>query len=240
MAAFRRLPITLLEMIIVISILALASGIVAVNINKALVDQRFRTEVGMVVDKMRLAQDLMLILGTDVHLNFEENEKGDGINFWLDTETELPKNVKYEIHKKDKETLRTIKGVFLADELVSEIKEKYIDVKFLSHGAVMSKGIMRLATSDKDSPPKGTLQSFICLAGYPRPIVSYTSKEEADKFCTSLEDDQDERLTQDTISKLPEKLKQPDPQATENNFQDRKDTIKPKNQSSESKAQEKE
>lgn len=208
-----------------ITILSIGSGIVAISINKALVDQRFRTEVGLIVDEMRLAQDLMLILGTDVHLNFSENDHGDGIKYWLELETNLPENVQREVLRK-KKFLKTVKGVFLADELVSEIKEKHIDVKFLSNGSVMSKGIMRLSTTDKESSPKDALQSYICLAGYPRPISSYDKKEDAEKVCLKLEDDLDDRLTQDTIQRLPEKVKKLDSPKVETNSEDQKNNKK--------------
>lgn len=206
MATIQRRAITLLEMIIVIAILSLASGIVAISINKALADQRFRSEVALVVDELRLAQDLMLILGTDVHVFFQLNKDGTGIDYGIDLETKLSPHVQREVTRK-KKNLKTIKGVFFVDQLTAMERENYIDLKFLSNGAVMSKGIMRLASTDDESVPKGTLESFICLAGYPKPIMSSETNEEAEQNCQSFDDDLDERLTQDTIQRLPEKLK---------------------------------
>lgn len=209
----RRLPITLLELLIVMGILALISGIVAISINKALIDQRFRSEVDLIVNELRLAQDLMLILGTDVHLNFSEAKDGAGIEYWIKLETILPKNVQKEVLRKRK-PLKTIHGVFLEDQLVTEIKEKHIDVKFLSNGAVMSKGIMLLSTSDKESQQQGALNRYICLAGYPRPIQSSDTKEGAEKLCYAFEEGLDDRLTTDTILRLPERLKKEEPETT--------------------------
>ena len=220
MYKIRPLPATLLEIIIVMTILLLGAGIAGININKALVEQRFRSEVGIIVDELRLAQNLMLILGTDVHLHFEVDQSGKSISYKLELETALPKNVQYEIMRK-REPLKTIKGVFLADELVTEIKEKHIDIKFLSNGAVMSKGILRLASSDNENVPKGTLESFICLAGYPKPISSNDTKEEAEKNCLKFEQDLDARLTQDTSLRIPEKLKQPDPASSNNSSEEK-------------------
>lgn len=204
--SIHRRTITLMEVLIVISILALGSGMVAININKAIVEQRFRSEVGLIVDEMRLAQDLMLILGTDVHLHFAESKGGKGIQYWLELETNVSAHVQRELLRKRKE-LQTIKGVFLEDKLVWEIKESHIDVKFLSNGAVMSEGVMRLATSSDENVPKGTLESFICLAGYPNPIINSRNREEAEASCHQFEEGLDERLTKDTISKLPERIK---------------------------------
>jgi len=206
MATIQRRAITLLEMIIVIAILSLASGIVAISISKALVDQRFRSEVGMVVDELRLAQDLMLILDTDVHVYFKLNSNRNGIDYGIELETQLSPHVQREVTRK-KKSLTTVKGIFFRDDL--ERRENYIDIKFLSNGAVMSSGILRLATTDDESVPKGTLESFVCLAGYPKPIMSSETKEEAEKNCYKFEEGFDDRLTQDTIQRLPEKLKQP-------------------------------
>ncbi|HEV8052743.1 MAG TPA: type II secretion system protein [Parachlamydiaceae bacterium] len=208
MVTIRRRAITLIEVLIVISILSLAAGIVAVGLNKAVVDQRFRTEVSMIVDSLRLAQDLMLVLGTDVHVHFAE-EKGEGIRYWIELETTLNENVQREILRK-KPLLKAIKGVFLADKLLSEVQESHLDVKFLSNGAVMSQGVMRLATSSDENVPKGTLESFICLAGYPRPIISSDTKDEAEKECSAFDEKSDDRISQDTFSRLPDRLKQKD------------------------------
>lgn len=210
MAAIHRRAITLIEVLIVISILSLVAGIAAVGLNKAVFDQRFRTEVSMIVDSLRMAQDLMLVLGTDVHVHFAE-DKNEGIKYWIELETTLPQNVQREVLRK-KPLLKAIKGVFLADKLLAETQESHLDVKFLSNGAVMSHGIMRLASSSDENVPKGTLESFICLAGYPSPIVSSETKEEAEKVCNAFDDRSDGRISEDTFSRLPEKLKQKDSQ----------------------------
>ena len=100
--SLRRHFITLLELLIVIAILALVSGVIGVNIKKALLDQRFRMEVGMILDELRLAQDLMLILSTDVHVKFSQDKEKKGIKYWLELETELPERLKKQIlQKKD-------------------------------------------------------------------------------------------------------------------------------------------
>lgn len=209
MAVIHRRAITLFEVVIVIVILTIASGVAAIGINKALIEQRFLTEVGLIVDEMRLAQDLMLILGTDVHLHFAEAKKKDGIEYWLEFETHLPRKIQNELLRK-KKPLKAIKGVFLEDKLLWEIQESHIEVKFLSKGDVMSKGIMRLATSSDENVPSGTLESFICLSGYPRTIVSSRTKEEAEKGWHELEDSEDAMLTKNTLLKLPEKLTESD------------------------------
>ncbi len=207
----RRL-VTLIELLVVISILALVGGVVAIGIGKALIDQRFRTEVSLVVDQLRLAQDLMLILGTDVHMHVEGSKDNKGIDIWLVLETKLPNNLQREVLKRHQ--LKTIRGFTFKDKLDDAQTDGFVDVKFLSGGMVMSKGIMRLDTLGDAQGADATarfLESYICLAGYPRPIVSTDSKETAEATYTAYENgDLDKKLTDDTYAKLPEKLKQPE------------------------------
>jgi hypothetical protein len=231
MRSLRRLPVTLLELLVVIAILALASGIVGVSINKALVDQRFRTEVGTVVDELRLAQDLMLILGTDVRVVFKESANQEGVEFWLEMDKMLPPNIQRELVKRVHK-LKTIKGVFFADELLTEVEEGRLDVKFLSNGSVMSRGVMRLASTDSEQPRPNILESYICLPGYPKPIKSSDTKEQADELCNKNDGEFDERLTVDTVQKIPEKVRKKEsaqPDTTKST--DTKDEDKDKNKS---------
>lgn len=212
--SLRKQPITLLEILIVMAILALVSGVVAVSINRVLTAQRFQNEVSMIVDELNLAQNIMTIMNTDVRVMFKESPGNKGIEYWLEMDTLLSGHVQKEINRR-KGVLKTIRGVFFQDELISEISEGKLDVKFLSSGAVMSRGIMRLATTDNENPPAGTLQTYICLVGYPHPIVSVETKEEADKICADRDVDFDTKLTQDTVLKIPEQVKKIEPQSSD-------------------------
>jgi hypothetical protein len=201
-----RRQVTLIELLLVIAILSLIVGFGAVKIRDAIVDQSFRTEVSRVVDELRLAQDLMLIFETDVHLKFAGDDEEGGIKYWLELET-IQKEWDKEFRRKHK-NLQTIHGVFMRDQIGDDVDEGIIDLKFLSKGCVMSRGLLRLASSDKDDPPPGTLQSYICLPGYPHPIFS-TETPDGDKAYADSDNMQepDERLTLDMIERLPEKVK---------------------------------
>lgn len=207
MAKITRRNVTLLELLIVIAILALVGGLVSIGINRALFEQRFRTEVSLIVDQLRLAQDLMLILGTDVRVVFAEdkNDKNSiGNKSSLELETSISRDIEREILRKST-VYKAVKGISFKDD---EQKAGQITVKFQSKGAVMSKGLMRLATVDGDNPPPGTLQSYICLSGYPRHIYSEDDVEKAKENCKeAIESTSDTALTQDTFSKIPELFK---------------------------------
>lgn len=169
----RRRFLSLIELLIVITILSLVAGVVGVQIHKMLREQRFTTEVSLVLDKLRLAQELMLILRTDAHVKFKQEPNQDQINLWVEVETPLD-TLKKDIQKPV--ALKTIQFVEFKDELVYETKMGEIDIKFLSGGNLMSKGIMRLSTSET-TKDRGALERFITLPGYPKPLHMSLKKE---------------------------------------------------------------
>jgi type II secretory pathway pseudopilin PulG len=202
----KRRLMTLLEIMIVIAVIAIATGTIGFGVSKAVVNQQFQTELSVLVDELRLAQNLMIILGTDVHVKFKQvaNEK---ITYWIETETDLPKSMALEILRKHHE-LKVIKAISFKDDLNTKAKEGELDLQFLSHGNVMSKGIITLSTTDMMPPPKNVLQGYICLAGYPKQIASFSDMESAKKDCESTHDEHfDKELTFDTLYKNNEIVK---------------------------------
>lgn len=199
----RKFYVTLLEMLIAIAILALIGGLFAMNINYALINQRFHAEVGQVVDELRIAQDLMLVFGTDVHLIFTTDKEKGGIKYYLQLETKIPDQWE-KVILRPRKNLKTILGVFFNDLNNPSPTTGQIDIRFLSGGSVMSKGEMRLATSDQDNPPEGVLQSYICFPGHPSPIISLDRKPDCKEASDSA---LDQKLTRDTVDRVPEKAK---------------------------------
>lgn len=205
MIVVRRCYVTLLELLVVIAILSLIAGVMVIGIDKVIVDQRFRTEVSVLVDELRLAQDLMMIMGVDVKMQFAPDDTG--INYWLEIDSELPKDLLKQVQKKQR--LRTVRGVFFNN--LNEEEHGKLDLNFLSRGAVMSQGILQLTiTGEQEETNSRVLQNFICLSGYPRPISSSDSYEAAEKLCFAAEDENlAKALTYDTFDKLPEKMRNP-------------------------------
>jgi len=171
---FRRAYLTLLELMLVIAILGIIAGFIAVNAAKAWKEQRFRTEVSLIVDQLRLAQNLMLIFNSNVQVVFLASP--EGIEYYLSFDTPLPKHWTQEINRPH-EKLKTVRVVNFEDKLetednlvINQIKNG-ISVKFLSGGSKMSRGIMRISTSEEDNVPN-IITRYVCLPGYPAPITS--------------------------------------------------------------------
>lgn len=199
----RRRCFTLIELLIVISILVFVGGVISINISRALTEQRFRTEVDLMVDTLRLAQDMMLIVGADVHLNIKNEEKKKGIEYWLTVADKVPKEWENLISR-SKRKLRAIHSVQFFEEgpFPFPSPDEGLDIRFLSEGSMMSKGVLRLSTHE-DSFVPGSLNRAVCLRGYPHPLASVP--EEKGELATCEEEDEAEfldRLTQDTVNEV--------------------------------------
>jgi hypothetical protein len=132
-----------------------------------------------VVDQLRLAQNLMLILNTDAYVKVEASKNGSEILVWVEVEG-AQDHPWLNLLKNRPKKLTTIHALDFHDEN-EKIEKGRGEIKFLSGGSVMSQGIVRLATSRSENA-MGNMQRFICLAGFPRPIVSVTNRED-DPFC---------------------------------------------------------
>jgi type II secretory pathway pseudopilin PulG len=196
----RRHFLTLVELLLVLAILATAAGWVGMNIAKALREQRFRAEVASVVNQLRLAQDLCLSFQQNAIVRFTIAEGGTGIEEQLIFETPMPFLWNKELTRR-KKLLTSIHFIDFQDEVrVPKEKPNSSEIKFLSGGSVVSRGIMRLSTSESKQF-LGTLEQFICLPGYPTLIQSIPDLSEAEK-CLQKDVSFDELLTKKTLEEI--------------------------------------
>lgn len=182
----RKECLTLVEILIVIALLSLVAGFIAINISKAVREQRFRSEVDRVAGLLRTAQDLMLIMDIEVRVKFGQDPHDKGIRLWMETTAPLP--VKWEgllLHPQP--NLTQIHWVQFADA-----EEGSLEIVFLSGG--ISKGLLRLSTSENDDD-LGALTRYICLPGYPKPIFSVHNPEEDPACDFENEEDYVKNLT---------------------------------------------
>jgi hypothetical protein len=174
----------------VISIIMLVAGVVAINSQKALKDQRFQTEAMNFVDRLRLAQNLMLIGNADVHFKIEANEAEKSIKYWIETDRPFPKS--FDNYIKKVSVLKTIHHV-----AHPQGKDGLIDLKFLSGGSSMTSGNIQLSCGNIHDPANPYV-AYITLNGYPSPIFSTTKKPvEVQDFSNK-----DRELSQATIQEI--------------------------------------
>lgn len=187
---------TLLEMIIVISILGLFVSLIGINVNKAIHEQRFRSEVSSIVDTLRLAQGLMMILDNDVTVTFREGT--NEIQMQIETACPLAKN--WQNFLLTKKNLHTVRVVNFKDPLLPS-ESGTAQIRFFSAGYVMSRGILHLATVENASDDRG-LVSYVCLPGYPSTIKSVSQRPE-EPLCYALaEENFVESLTRTTVDEI--------------------------------------
>ncbi len=150
---------------VVMTVISLIAGVVGININKSVQEQRFRSEVGQVLDKLRLAQNFMLISGEEVKVHFKNAE--GGIEYWLSFQCPAPTGWDREMTRKST-VLTGIRRVEF-DGAEKESANGELSLKFLSGGMVMSRGVLKLSTGEGRSYND---QRYICLQGFPAPITS--------------------------------------------------------------------
>ena len=167
MITLRKSSITLIEMLIVMGLIGLTAGMLGLSVRKLIHEQRFRTESGVVLDSMRLAQDLMLIADSDVHLLFTRDSQTGGVVISFQLEKPLTNNWIREVMRPRK-PLQAIRFIEFADQRLGARQVNQVHLQFLSGGAAMSQGMLRIA----DSEYNPEYQSLFCLPGYPSPIVS--------------------------------------------------------------------
>lgn len=154
-------------------LIAITAGVLAFSIRQLLHEQRFRTEAGLVLESLRLAQDLMLIADSDVHLTFAKDSRTGGITIHYALEKPLTKEwIKQVI--RPRKPLEAIRFIEYADQQLGMKQINQVQLHFLSGGAVMSQGTLRIADSDYNP----LFQTFICLPGHPAPIVSGSAQSD--------------------------------------------------------------
>jgi prepilin-type N-terminal cleavage/methylation domain-containing protein len=160
----RRSYFTLIEMMIVLAVILFVAGSVGINVIKAVKQERFYSGVALIADKLQLAQDLMLLLGADVVVKLQKAPEKEGAIYCI-----------IEIEQSVSDTLTRflnrsslIEGVssFSFEESSYRFLSDNVQLKFMSSGTVMSKGMLLLFSQEKK------LKEEILLTGNPRPITA--------------------------------------------------------------------
>lgn len=147
---------------IILTLMIITLGLIGVNIQDLVKQQRFKSEVALIVEQLRLAQDLMLMLNTDALVRFSKDKKG--IITTVEVETKLSKGWQREL-KRQHAPLSMVALVEFEDQITGTKTANFpLELTFLSGGSVMSQGMLHLVSQDRQQ------ESFICLPGYPKMI----------------------------------------------------------------------
>ncbi len=155
--------LTLIELLIVMGMLMMILGIVGVGIGTAVQTERFRASGTLLVDKLRLAQDIMLILRTSVRVKLEQQDKGlqvtllaeGGLTPALAAASGQPIIV---VGIKD----------FQFTDLQGKTSTNNVTLDFLSGGGKMTSGSLLISEDKLSNASAARRQIF--LSGYPSPI----------------------------------------------------------------------
>ena len=99
-SSVRRHCFTLLELMIVLFIISFGVILTGVKVKGLYREQRFFSEAEQVLNHLRMAQDLMLIMDTDVQVHFAPDRKNDQIQMWLEVEKPLEEKWAHLVERK--------------------------------------------------------------------------------------------------------------------------------------------
>jgi len=154
-------------MLIVIGILALISTIAAFNIGRMHRQQRFRTGVEQIIDRLQMAQNLMLVLKTDVNIAIRKNDRGI-YSIHMEVETPLPKHL--EDNASRQINLEGIEEMSF-DRGNGESRTDQIVLKYSALYKRIPEGVFILRQNQE-------MEESIPLYGYPHPVAAGDKKDE--------------------------------------------------------------
>lgn len=96
----RKSHFTLLEILVVMMLVSIGVVLTGLKIQDIYHEQRFNSETRQVINHLTMAQDLMLIMDTDVLVHFSPDEKKESIEMWLEVEKPLEKAWKRLVERK--------------------------------------------------------------------------------------------------------------------------------------------
>lgn len=153
---------TLIEIIVVLLVITLVAGIFAINIRGLWRQQVFLDEANLILNQLRLAQDMMQIMDTDNEVIFERK---DNTFVSVIQPKSTPPTLADTIAKGSKITLSQL-GILIFEDINGKILEPDFNLTFYSRGFAMNHGVLKLG-------PKGAKEPNLAIAlfGYPRPLT---------------------------------------------------------------------
>src|ERR1700733_237257 len=141
--------LSLVEMLLVMALVAMVAGLAAINIRRVVVEQRFLSDVERVVDLLRVAQNLSLIVGHDTSATLSSTGKQPVIECKMAIDKLLPKasgEWQKEIDRA-RTPLKNVKRIDFNEQTVLANRTGEIALHFRSQGTIVPTGVMRLSSS---------------------------------------------------------------------------------------------
>lgn len=177
--------ITLLEIIIIIGILAVAGGAIAFNIRKFYLQQQVLDDINRVVNVLNEASELMMLVNLDSEVRFSIKE--GKILLTIAPQSGVPTNVE-PILRENPITLSYLDQVVFKDGVQGTVLNPPFSLTFYSKGFMMNRGILHLQGKGQER--------FLIFRGYPSSFSPLTGEEEYQ-----------DRSIRDMVEKMTEQIK---------------------------------
>lgn len=160
----RRHYLTLIEVVIVLAVLSIAIGVVGINLSRLAQQEKFRAGTEFLVDRLQLAQDIMILFGEDVKVLLTKDAGGMQFKLEMDP-TQLIGTALSNVTR-----TQNIPGInaFVFSDTHGAIQTDKVELFFMSRGTRMSQGDLMLTAQPGDAD----VTRYITLTGYPQAIRS--------------------------------------------------------------------
>lgn len=164
MLIVKRSFFTLLETLVVFTILSMGIALTGVKLKQAYQEQRVNSDVQQVVNSLRMAQDLMLLMNADAEVVLTQNLQDKIVTCQINVEKPLSKQW-------EKIAERTIKLTAIRSFRISRHEENPLRIQFIM--GKMTEGTLMLSSDEHvNTLSKDKNKNFrISLKGYPSPIA---------------------------------------------------------------------
>lgn len=152
--------LTLLEILMVLVILLLVTGVIAINVRKFYLQQATLNEMNQVAGFLKNAEELMMIINLDSEVTFQTKDKNFEVGF--DPQSSIPPFILPALPQKPL-SLTYIDSITFEDVPKDVTLKPKFNLSFYSQGFVMNQGVLQMKGN-------GVTRSLI-FYGYPAPVT---------------------------------------------------------------------
>lgn len=145
--------ITLIEVLIAMALIAMIGGVIAINVQGLLREQRFNSSVELVSNQLQTAQNLMVILNSDVKVVIDKNDQ-QTYSISLQPEKSVSKQF-YQTLNQNK-SLPGVSSMKFDDE-----EKNQMTLLFSALSQKTPEGVLELVSDDDES-------QYFSFPGYPK------------------------------------------------------------------------